>query len=224
MLQTRLYITRLFFVVTTTACFCIAPALRAPAAQTAVAKPTTSTTGTSSTNPAEKLNVAGVENAGQISDMLYRGAQPSANGLGALKKLGVTTIVNLREQGRETEWERNLATSLGLHYVNIPIQGWRPPSDAQVAEFLKLFRDVPGQRVFVHCHYGEDRTGVMVAAYRIAMQNWTADQALREMNSFGFHYNLYRTMKAYVRNFPTSFASDAVFSSVRAASTSTTQP
>jgi len=111
-----------------------------------------------------------------------------------------------------------------MRYVNIPIRGWMPPSDAQVAEFLKLFRDAPGQRVFVHCHYGEDRTGVMVAAYRIAMQNWTADQALREMNSFGFHYNLYRTMKAYVRNFPTSFASDAVFSSVRAASTSTTQP
>ena len=141
-----------------------------------------------------------------------------------LKKLGVTTIVNLREKGRETEWERNVAASLGLNYVNIPILGWRPPSDEQVAEFLKLFRDVPGQRVFVHCHYGEDRTGVMVAAYRIAMQSWTADQAVNEMYSFGFHYHWYPAMKAYVRKLPTRLASDAVFSSVRATSTSTTQP
>jgi tyrosine-protein phosphatase SIW14 len=173
---------------------------------------------------AQKLRLAGVQNAGQVSDRLYRGAQPSAKGFAELKKLGVTTIVNLREKGRETEWERNVAASLGLAFVNIPIRGWAPPSDAQVAEFLKLFRDASRQRVFVHCHYGEDRTGVMVGAYRIALENWTADQALSEMNSFGFHYHLYSAMKAYVRRLPARLASEAVFSSVRTASTEAKEP
>lgn len=174
--------------------------------------------------PVHRLKLAGVRNAGQISDVLYRGAQPSANGFAELKNLGVTTIVNLREKGRETEWERNVASSLGMGYVNIPIRGWTPPTDEQVAEFLRLFRDAPSQRVFVHCHYGEDRTGVMVAVYRIAMQNWTADQAAKEMYSFGFHYHLYPAMKAYVRKFPANFANEAVFSSIRTVSSQTSQP
>lgn len=164
--------------------------------------------------PADKLKLAGVPNAAQISDALSRGAQPSAQGFGELKKLGVTTIVNLREQGQEVEWERKVAESLGIRYLNIPVRGWLPPSDAQVAQFLKLFHEAPGQRVFVHCQYGEDRTGVMVATYRIAQQNWTVDQAVNEMYAFGFHYYLYPAMKSYVRQFPANFAVESVFSSL----------
>src|SRR5258708_25664368 len=55
----------------------------------------------------------------------------------------------------------------------------------------------------------------MVAAYRIAQQNWTADQAIAEMYSFGFHYHLYPGMKSYVREFPASFAGDPIFAPLR---------
>jgi tyrosine-protein phosphatase SIW14 len=96
------------------------------------------------------------------------------------------------------------------------VLGWSAPTDAQVAQFLKLFKDDPQQRVFVHCYYGEDRSGVMVAAYRIAQQNWTADQAVDEMYSFGFHYHLYPGMKSYVREFPAKFAVDPVFAPLHA--------
>jgi len=74
-------------------------------------------------------------------------------------------------------------------------------SNAQVAEFLKLFSARPTQKVFVHCYFGRDRTGVMVAAYRMSQQNWTADQAVEEMYSFGFHSHWYPAMKSYVRKF-----------------------
>jgi tyrosine-protein phosphatase SIW14 len=176
------------------------------------------TEGTSSplTAPAEKLNLAGVSNAAKISDQLIRGAQPSEQGFAELKQQGVTTIVNLRQHGHAVEWERNVAESLGLRFVNIPVPGWSPPSDAQVAQFLKLFHDAPGQRVFVHCYYGDDRTGVMVATYRIAQQNWTAEQVVKEMYSFGFHYYLYPNMKSYVCRFPANFATASVFSSFHA--------
>jgi protein tyrosine/serine phosphatase len=67
----------------------------------------------------------------------------------------------------------------------------------------------------VHCRFGEDRTGVMVAAYRIAQQHWTAEQAVQEMYSFGFHYHLYPGMRSYVRKFPASYAAAPAFASLR---------
>ncbi len=166
--------------------------------------------------PAEKLRLAGVSNAGKVSEMLLRGAQPSAQGLAELKKLGVTTIVDLRGNSGPVAWERAQAESLGMRFVNIPVRGWSAPSDAQAAKFLQLVQHDPTQKIFMHCHYGEDRTGVMVATYRIAQQNWTPEQAVAEMNSFGFHYHLYPAMKAYVLEFPAKLAADPVFTSLRA--------
>lgn len=165
--------------------------------------------------PAEKLKLAGVRNAGKVSDALLRGAQPSAQGLAELKKLGVTTIVDLRGNAGPVAWERAQAESLGMRFVNIPVRGWSPPGNAQVAEFLKVLQQDPAQKIFVHCYYGEDRTGVMVAAYRIAQQNWTPDQAITEMDSFGFHYYLYRAMKSYVRRFRSTYGEDPVFVPLR---------
>jgi tyrosine-protein phosphatase SIW14 len=186
-------------------------------AQTTAISPVRSETNPGASNaPAEKLRLAGIPNAGKISDVLLRGAQPSEKGFAQLKKLGVTTIVNLRDESREVVWERKVTESLGLRYVNIPVRGWSPPFDNQVAQFLKLFHDTAGQRIFVHCYYGDDRTGVMVATYRIAQQDWTADQAVKEMYFFGFHHSLYPNMKSYVRRFPANFANESVFSALRA--------
>ena len=165
--------------------------------------------------PAEKLKLAGVSNAGKVSEILLRGAQPSAQGLAELKKLGVTTIVDLRGNSGPVAWERAQAESLGMRFVNIPVLGWSAPNDAQVAQFLKVVQQDPTQKIFLHCYYGEDRTGVMVATYRIAQQNWTPEQAAAEMNSFGFHYHLYPAMKSYVREFPAKLAADPVFASLR---------
>ena len=167
--------------------------------------------------PAEKLKLAGVHNAGKVSDALLRGAQPSAQGLAELKKLGVTTIIDLRGNRGPVAWERAQAESLGMRFINIPVLGWSPPGNAQVAEFLKALQQDPAQKIFVHCYYGEDRTGVMVAAYRIAQQNWTADQAITEMDSFGFHYYLYRAMKSYVRRFPSTYGEDPIFAPLHTA-------
>ena len=165
--------------------------------------------------PAEKLKIAGVPNAGKISDSLYRGAQPSTQGLAELKKLGVTTIVDLRGNRGPVAQERAQAEALGLRFVDIPMSGWSAPSTAQVSQFLKLLRDDPTKKVFVHCYYGADRTGVMIAAYRIAQQNWTADQAIAEMYSFGFHYRWHPSMKNYVHSFPARLSGDAAFAWAR---------
>ncbi|MGB8475408.1 MAG: dual specificity protein phosphatase family protein [Candidatus Acidiferrum sp.] len=155
----------------------------------------------------EKLRIAGVPNAGKISDHLYRGAQPRATGLRALKKLGITTIVDLRKEDPEKiAWEEKTSESLGIQFVRIPVNGWSPPTNDQVAQFLSLFRENLQAKVFVHCHFGEDRTGVFIASYRMAFEKLPPNQALREMYFFGFNGFWHPSMAAFVRSFPARLA------------------
>lgn len=169
------------------------------------ASPSTPRLAPAATQPAhgEKLHLAGIGNAGKISEVLYRGAQPKDTGLAELKKLGITTIVDLRADNQEkAEWERLESERLGLRFVRIPVDGWSPPTDEQVAQFLTLFREEPRQKILVHCRFGDDRTGVFVAAYRMAVNKWTAEQAMGEMYFFGFNGFWHPSMKEYVRKFP----------------------
>ncbi len=100
------------------------------------------------------------------------------------------------------EWERRQAESLGIRFVNIPVSGWSPPSNEQVAQFLSLFRNNPNERIFVHCRFGDDRTGVFVATYRMAYDGWSAQQAMNEMYYFGFNGIWHPSMKTFIREFP----------------------
>jgi len=184
-----------------TPCFALAP-LPSLAQSPALASPPPSF--------AEKIPLHGIHNAGKISDRLFRGAQPALSSLPQLQTLGITTIVDLRREAPQTrEDERRRAESLGLRFVHIPIGGFSTPSSAQLAQFFSLFRETPPQKIFVHCEYGEARTGVFIASYRIAFQHWTAEQALAEMRAFGFHSHWHPAMITFVRELPTRLQSDS---------------
>jgi len=160
----------------------------------------------------EKLKLAGLPNGGKITEALFRGAQPHTEGVEQLKKLGVTTIVDLRGENRElVERERKQAESLGMRFVNIPVSGWSPPTNEQVAQFLSLFADKK-ERVFVHCRFGDDRTGVFVATYRMAFDGWPSEQAMKEMYFFGFNGFWHPAMKSYIRDFPAKLKTAPAFS------------
>jgi protein tyrosine phosphatase (PTP) superfamily phosphohydrolase (DUF442 family) len=164
----------------------------------------------------EKLHIAGIPNAGKVTDVLYRGAQPKEMGLSELKILGITTIVDLRGEDREkVEWERKHAESLGMRFVHIPVSGWSPPTDEQVVQFLSLFRSEPGQKIFVHCHFGDDRTGVFTAAYRMTFEKWSAEQAMKEMYFFGFNGFWHPAMKSFIHDFPSRLNSSPTLAPLR---------
>src|SRR5208283_2002774 len=149
---------------------------------------------------AEKISLQGIHDAGKVSDQLFRGAQPTLSSLPQLKTLGITTIVDLRSESPQTrESERLRAESLGLRFVHIPVGGFSNPSPAQLAQFFSILRQTPPQKVFVHCEFGEDRTGVFIASYRIAFQHWSPEQALAEMYAFGFRGFWHPGMIIFVR-------------------------
>jgi tyrosine-protein phosphatase SIW14 len=163
---------------------------------------------------AEKLKFAGLPRFGRINDSLYRGAQPYAEGLQQLKKLGITTIIDLRgEDAHKVDWERKQAEALGIRFIHLPVSGWSTPSNEQVAQFFSIFRGNTNERVFVHCRFGEDRTGLFIASYRIAFDHWSPDQALNEMLAFGFNRMWHPSMASYVRSLPQLLQSDPILKS-----------
>src|SRR5580692_10684977 len=161
----------------------------------------------------QKVALQGVPNFGQVTASLFRGAQPSDDGFGALAKMGVGIVVDLRG---DSDNERERVTKLGMEYVAIPSQCSHMTDDG-IAKFLTILRDHPDKKVFVHCKYGVDRTGMMVAAYRIS-QGWTAEESRREKESFGFsfkHRMICHGLDSFEANFPNAFANSSAFESLR---------
>jgi protein tyrosine phosphatase (PTP) superfamily phosphohydrolase (DUF442 family) len=189
--------------------------LSAPTFARTQEKPQAITPSTMSSAYGDKLKIDGIPNPGKINDNLYRGAQPNGKGLEELKKLGITTIIDLRAEDRpKSEWEKKEAERLGIHFVQIPIAGFAAPTNEEVVQFLSLTRD-PQQKIFVHCLLGEDRTGVFIATYRMSVQKWPVTQAMHEMNSFGFNSFWHPAMKAFVRDFPARLTSAPAYASLQ---------
>ena len=134
---------------------------------------------------AQRVMLEDVPNLHQVSATLYRSAQPaSAQGMRSLKEKGVATIVNLRSfhSDREEIGETELV------YEHIYMKAWHPERK-EIVRFLQIVTDPRRTPVLVHCQHGADRTGTMCAWYRVAVQGWTKDEAIREMTQggFGFH-------------------------------------
>lgn len=121
-----------------------------------------------------------------VTPFLLRGGQPTAEDLLRLRSAGVKTVVDLRNETVLVRQEAVQARLAGLSFINIPLDVFNSPSRQAVSEFLKVVEDAARQPIYVHCLHGQDRTGTMIAIYRIERQGWNADQAYSEMLSCGF--------------------------------------
>ena len=136
----------------------------------------------------------GLENFHRVTPNLYRGRQPTAEGLRSAEKLGVKTVVDLRVF--HSDADEAVGTKLKLE--RIPFNTWHPEDD-DVVRFLKIVTARKCQPVFVHCQHGSDRTGTMIAIYRIAVQGWTKREAIDEMTKGGFGFHpMWKNLIAYI--------------------------
>ena len=125
-----------------------------------------------------------IPNFHQVNDHVYRGGQPAPDAWQHLAKLGVKTIIDLRrEDEHSTAEEAKAVAALGMNYVNVPMKGVVAPTDDQITKILSLLDSK--EPVFVHCKKGMDRTGTVIACYRIAHDRWQREQALGEAKSLG---------------------------------------
>ena len=159
------------------------------------------------------LKAKGVPNFGQVTPTLYRGGQPSAQGFEKLAHMGIKIVVDTGRSKRDETQIKNL----GMAYVSLP---WYCPlpKDEVFARFIKITRENPGKKIFVHCRLGEDRTGMMIAAYRMGEQGWTAKEAMREMHEFGYrgvHHLMCPGLARYEKSFPGRLQNNPVFENLR---------
>jgi protein tyrosine phosphatase (PTP) superfamily phosphohydrolase (DUF442 family) len=134
-------------------------------------------------NWAQKVEVAGVKNCYQVTTNLYRGAQPTTEGMTHLKALGIRTIINLRA----FHSDKDKVAGTGLKSVRFETKPWHAEEE-DVVGFLKAVTDTNNVPVFVHCQRGADRTGMMCAMYRICVCGWTKADAIAEMKDGGFGF------------------------------------
>ena len=133
---------------------------------------------------AQPAKIDGVPNLHKVSEDLYRSAQPTAKGMKNLKQMGIETIVNLRS----FHSDRDEIGKTGLGYEHIYMKAWHPERK-EVVRFLQIVTNPKRTPVLVHCLHGADRTGTMCALYRIAVQGWTKEEAIREMIDGGFNFH-----------------------------------
>lgn len=143
---------------------------------------------------------AGVPNYYKVDDQVYRGAQPTTEGFQNLAKLGIKTVIDLREADQRSLAEKKVVEAAGMRYVNIPMKGMQAPTATDVAKVLGHFADTNSGPVFVHCRRGADRTGTVIACYRITHDHWDNQKALAEARRNGMSW-IERAMQHYVLAF-----------------------
>ena len=143
---------------------------------------------------AQPLAKPGLPNLHKVSDELYRGAQPTAAGMAELARMEVRTVVNLRL----LHSDRKLLRGHPLDYEHVRMEAWEAEDD-EVVEVLEILTDPRQQPVFVHCKHGADRTGLVVAVYRVVVQGWSKADAIAEMTTGGFgHHEIWRNLTDYL--------------------------
>ncbi len=145
---------------------------------------------------AQPIEITGVPNLRKVSDTLYRSAQPTADGMRNLKQMGIRTVVNLRS----FHSDRDEIGNSGLAYEHIFMKTWHPEKEDAV-RFFQVVTDPMRTPVLVHCQHGADRTGTMCALYRVIVDGWTKEEAVREMTAggFGFH-TMWQNLPAWIRD------------------------
>lgn len=138
----------------------------------------------------------------QVTPAIYRGAQPKMERFADLAAMGIRTVINLRSTPEGVERERRVVEGLGMKFVNIPLRGYRSPSDEAIGKALAEMDEAVRTQAaaFVHCKLGKDRTGTVIACFRIARQGWGNREALREAKKLGMSPLQFR-MQRYVQGF-----------------------
>jgi protein-tyrosine phosphatase len=130
-----------------------------------------------------------LKNFGVVDGRIFRGRQPQAQDYERLAELGVTTIVDLRDDAED--YARKAAEAAGLEYVNIPLDDHGTPDDKDFVRFLETIDAMtarnPNGRAYVHCAGGRHRTGSMIGTYRLVRNGWSADRAYREMKAYDYY-------------------------------------
>ncbi|MEW6110185.1 MAG: dual specificity protein phosphatase family protein [Nitrospirota bacterium] len=145
------------------------------------------------------FGLKGLSNVGRVTPVIYRGAQPGPEGYETLRKMGIKTVVNLRTSLREKKY----VEAAGMKSAEIPLSVFKDVNVSDVNRIIDIMTDTVNQPVYVHCRQGQDRTGIVIAAYRMRVEGWSLKDAESEMQEFGFN-DIWRELKEFIREYAKS--------------------
>lgn len=127
-------------------------------------------------------------NFGQVDEGVFRSARPTRKGIEDFAKMGGKTVLSLEtyESYKDViDQEKSWVEQVGMKFLSFPMISTEQPTLTEIRKALDMIRDSSNQPILVHCHYGRDRTGIVIAAYRIKVQGWSFNQAVGEMAQYG---------------------------------------
>jgi protein tyrosine/serine phosphatase len=157
---------------------------------------------------AQPVIASTLDNCFRVSDDLFRSAQPGRADLPDLQALGIKSVITLRSFHFDDAFEQN-----GLHVIKHPMSAGSV-SVSDLVAVLRQFR-VAEKPVLIHCWHGSDRTGFIVAGYRMVFQNWLRESAIEELRlgGFGYHEKSYPDITKTLREMDLAAVKKAVFES-----------
>lgn len=128
-----------------------------------------------------------IRNFNAVDSILYRSAQLKAREFKALEQEGFTTVINLRRY-----WKDNRKVSKSnIQPIHVPVKTTRM-SESDLVQIFKVIATARAKgKVLIHCWHGSDRTGTVIALYRIIYHGWSKEDALNEMINGGYGYHSY---------------------------------
>ncbi len=134
----------------------------------------------------------------RVSEGIYRSGQPSRSGISELKRLGVRSVLNLRARTRAAE--RDQLRKLGMNSVHVPIHSGKLSYQA-IDDALGKLADPALRPISVHCRFGKDRTGYVIAAYRVVIEGWSVNRAAEEAEKLGCCAGNYPKIRPYLEGY-----------------------
>jgi len=136
----------------------------------------------------------------RINENLYRGGQPSAEGIKQLAALGIKTVISFRDTQSKVLREMKQVEENGLKFINLRLSNWFASKDEEIHKIIEVIRDPEHHPVFIHCKRGADRTGTVAAVYRMMFDGWTSEEANREAKHHGIGW-WQVWMKDYIKGY-----------------------
>jgi protein tyrosine phosphatase (PTP) superfamily phosphohydrolase (DUF442 family) len=149
-----------------------------------------------------------IKNFDKVDDHVYRGGQPTAEGWKYLAGIGVKVVIDLRAADSRAQREDQQVEAAGMKFINVPMSGLTPPTEAEITKILAVMEDANAGPVFVHCLRGADRTGAVIAAYHIDHDKWDNARALQDARAH--HMSFFQLPRQdFIRSFhPRSVIAD----------------
>ena len=118
-----------------------------------------------------------------VDAQVFRGGEVTPGSVAWLKAKGVKTIIKLDDENMdEASW------GIDVHPYHINKLGLNLSFDLVTGVLNDILQSSARGAVYVHCEYGSDRTGLIIALYRI-LKGWPKEQAIAEMNDPEFGHS-----------------------------------